>query len=106
MTRWASSSRSSYALRDDYTVFTATSGEEGLGILEREEIDLVIVDEWMPAMRGVEFLERADRDPAAPIRMLITGHDRSRVVIARDQRRPHLSLHREAVGDRRPAART
>src|SRR5688572_33111749 len=48
-----------YALRDDYTVFTATSGEEGLRILEREAVDLVLVDEWMPGMRGTEFLERA-----------------------------------------------
>ena len=62
-----------YALRDDYTVFTATSGEEGLGILEREDIDLVIVDEWMPAMRGAEFLERAVTVRPQAVRMLITG---------------------------------
>jgi two-component system response regulator HupR/HoxA len=62
-----------YALRDDYTVFTATSGEEGLGILEREGIDLVIVDEWMPGMRGAEFLERAVAVRPQAVRMLITG---------------------------------
>ncbi len=62
-----------YALRDDYTVFTATSGEEGLGILEREDIDLVIVDEWMPGMRGAEFLGRAVTVRPQAIRMLITG---------------------------------
>ena len=63
----------SYALQDDYTVFTATSGEEGLDILEREDIDLVIVDEWMPAMRGAEFLERAVVVRPQAVRMLITG---------------------------------
>jgi two-component system response regulator HupR/HoxA len=62
-----------FALRDDYTVFTATSGEEGLGILEREDIDLVIVDEWMPGMRGAEFLERAVAIRPQAVRMLITG---------------------------------
>ena len=62
-----------FALRDDYTVFTATSGEEGLGILEREEIDLVIVDEWMPGMRGAEFLGRAVTVRPQAVRMLITG---------------------------------
>ena len=46
-------------LDEDYRVFTALSGKDGLEILEREEIDLVIVDERMPGMRGVEFLERA-----------------------------------------------
>jgi len=60
-------------LRDDYTIYTATSGEEGLAVLEREEIDLVIVDEWMPAMRGAEFLERALEIRPQAIRMLITG---------------------------------
>jgi two-component system response regulator HupR/HoxA len=62
------------ALRDDYTVFTATSGKDGLSVLEREEIDLVIVDEWMPAMRGVEFLERSIAIRPRAIRMLITAH--------------------------------
>jgi len=60
-------------LRDDYTVYSATSGEEGLAVLAREEIDLVIVDEWMPAMRGAEFLERALAIRPQAIRMLITG---------------------------------
>jgi two-component system response regulator HupR/HoxA len=62
-----------YALRDDYTVFTATNGAEGLAILEREDIDLVLVDEWMPAMRGAEFLERAVVVKPQAVRMLITG---------------------------------
>jgi two-component system response regulator HupR/HoxA len=62
-----------FLLSDDYTVFTATSGKEGLEILEREEIDLVIVDEKMPGMRGVEFLERAVLIRPRAIRMLITA---------------------------------
>jgi two-component system response regulator HupR/HoxA len=62
-----------FLLRDDYGVFTALSGKEGLEILEREEVDLVIVDEKMPAMRGVEFLERAVAIRPRAIRMLITA---------------------------------
>jgi two-component system response regulator HupR/HoxA len=62
-----------FLLSDDYSVFTATSGKDGLEILEREEIDLVIVDEKMPAMRGVEFLERAVLIRPRAIRMLITA---------------------------------
>jgi response regulator RpfG family c-di-GMP phosphodiesterase len=61
-------------LGSDYRVFTAGSGAEGLEILEREEIALVIVDQVMPSMSGVEFLEKAiERNPRA-IRMLLTGY--------------------------------
>ena len=67
------SSRSSFTLGDDYTVFTASNGKQGLEILEREEIALVIVDEVMPrdARRRVPGARVAIRPQA--IRMLITG---------------------------------
>ncbi len=58
----------------EYRVFTATSGEEGLRILDREDIALIISDQAMPGMSGVEFLERAmERNPRA-IRMMLTGY--------------------------------
>ncbi|MDH3213636.1 MAG: sigma-54 dependent transcriptional regulator [Myxococcales bacterium] len=61
-------------LGDDYRLYTASSGEAGLGILDREEIALVIADQVMPTMSGVEFLEKAiERKPRA-IRMLLTGY--------------------------------
>jgi two-component system response regulator HupR/HoxA len=57
-----------------YRVFAAESGEEGLAILDREEIALIIADQVMPSMTGVEFLERAmERNPHA-IRMMLTGY--------------------------------
>jgi two-component system response regulator HupR/HoxA len=58
----------------DYRVFTASSGEEGLAVLEREKIALIITDQVLPSMSGVEFLERAiERQPDA-IRMMLTGY--------------------------------
>ncbi len=61
-------------LSEDYRVFTASSGEAGLEILEREEIALIIADQVMPGLTGVEFLERSiERRPQA-IRILLTGH--------------------------------
>jgi len=57
-----------------YRIFTATSGEEGLAILDREQIALVLSDQVMPGMSGVEFLEKViDRNPRA-IRMMLTGY--------------------------------
>jgi len=58
----------------DYRVHTATSGEVGLEILDREEIALIISDQVLPSMSGVEFLEKAiDRHPHA-IRMMLTAY--------------------------------
>ena len=58
----------------DYRIFTATTGAQGLEVLEREEIALVIADQVMPAMTGVEFLEKViERDPRT-IRMMLTGY--------------------------------
>jgi two-component system response regulator HupR/HoxA len=61
-------------LGSDYRVYTATSGEGGLDVLEREDVALIISDQVLPSMSGVEFLEKAiERSPQA-IRMMLTGH--------------------------------
>ncbi|MCR9093270.1 MAG: sigma-54 dependent transcriptional regulator [bacterium] len=59
----------------EYRVFTATSAEAGLEILDRgEDIALVISDQVMPGMSGVEFLEKViERNPRA-VRMMLTGY--------------------------------
>ncbi len=58
----------------EYRVFTASSAQQGLSILDREEIALVISDQVMPGMSGVEFFERViERNPRA-IRILLTGY--------------------------------
>ncbi len=63
-----------FTLGVEYEIFTATSGEAGLEILDREEIALVISDQVMPGMSGVEFLEKViERNPRA-IRMMLTGY--------------------------------
>lgn len=57
-----------------YRLFTAESGAQGLEIMERENIDLVISDMRMPEMNGAQFLEKArDRWPDT-IRILLTGY--------------------------------
>ncbi len=61
-------------LCDDYRVFTAKNAQEGLAIIERENIALVIADQVLPGMTGVEFLEKViERNPSA-IRMMLTGY--------------------------------
>ena len=40
---------------ENYTVFTAENGEDALGVMDREHIDLVVLDVMMPKMDGFEF---------------------------------------------------
>lgn len=44
-------------LSEHYTVTEADSGDTALGVLDREHVDLVIVDIMMPRVNGYEFTE-------------------------------------------------
>jgi two-component system response regulator HupR/HoxA len=57
-----------------YRVFTATSAAQGLEILGREDVALIIADQVMPNMTGVEFLERAIEIEPRAVRMMLTGY--------------------------------
>ncbi len=60
-------------LRKEYTVITALSGLEGIQILEKNTISLVITDQRMPDMSGVEFLQKTiDMSPDI-VRIILTG---------------------------------
>ncbi|MDH5598150.1 MAG: response regulator, partial [Cyclobacteriaceae bacterium] len=57
-----------------YTVHTALSGKEGLEILEKEKIDMVITDQKMPGMSGVEFLKKIIPSYPDQVRIILTGY--------------------------------
>ncbi len=60
------------ALRRDYNVFTALSGEDGMEILSKNDIHVVVTDQRMPHMTGVQFLQRIPGDQDN-IRIILTG---------------------------------
>jgi putative two-component system response regulator len=60
--------------RKDYNVFMAQGGEEGLEIMRNNKIDLIITDQRMPGMTGVEFLEKTIEEYPDTIRLIITGY--------------------------------
>ncbi len=69
------------AFRREYTVFTALSGEEGLTILrEHPDIALIITDQRMPAMTGVEFLRHLPPTDDS-VRMILTGFSDVQAII-------------------------
>ncbi|WP_413288894.1 response regulator [Bdellovibrio sp. HCB337] len=61
--------------RKHYTVLKATSGAEGLRVLdENPGVALIISDQRMPMMTGVEFLEKTQRSHPEALRILLTGY--------------------------------
>ena len=57
-----------FLLREEgYTVLTANSGPEALGLLNEEMPDLVILDVMMPGMDGLEVCRRIRRSTDLPI---------------------------------------
>lgn len=57
-----------------YTVFTASSGEEAEEVLSKQEVHIIISDQRMPKMTGIEFFESILDKYPEPIRMLLTGY--------------------------------
>ena len=60
--------------RIKYNVFTAISGEEAIKILSDTPINIIITDQRMPNMTGVEFLEKVIERFPDPVRILLTGY--------------------------------
>jgi len=61
-------------LAEIVTVHTTTSGEEGLEIVKKEAIQLVICDQRMPEMTGIDFLKELRRTHPDIIRIVLTGY--------------------------------
>jgi response regulator RpfG family c-di-GMP phosphodiesterase len=59
--------------REGYEILTAESVSEGLRILASRRVDLVLTDQKMPGMSGLEFLEQVAARHPEVARLLITG---------------------------------
>ncbi|MDD5249818.1 MAG: response regulator [Rhodocyclaceae bacterium] len=57
-----------------YRILTAESGAEGLEVLGREEVDLVVSDMRMPNMDGAKFLRQVRAGWPSVVRLLLTGY--------------------------------
>ncbi len=64
-----------------YEVYTAESAEEGRKLLQDKKFSIIITDQRMPAITGVQFLESIIKEFPDPIRILITGYSDLEVVI-------------------------
>jgi putative two-component system response regulator len=61
-------------LGDEYETFAAQSGQEGLEILKDEDVSLIITDQRMPGMSGVQVLEASQNIRPDAIKILLTGY--------------------------------
>jgi len=70
------------AFRRRYKVFIASSGAEGLNILNDEkDMHVIIADQRMPHSTGVEFFQVVRKAFPNPIRILLTGYTDAEAII-------------------------
>ena len=78
--------RSQEALRrtldEDFVVFTASSAQEGRDIMERESVQVILCDQRMPDMTGVEFLMQVRERWPDTVRIIISGYTETQDIIA------------------------
>ncbi len=67
--------------RDGYSLLSANDVRQGLDVLAREHVDLVITDFDLPGLDGVEFLRRLRRDHPNQRCIMLTPPDTPEAVI-------------------------
>ncbi len=67
--------------RRDYHIHTASSAVEGVSILQSTPIDLIITDQRMPKMTGVEFLKWCKIEYPDTLRIILTGFSDTDAII-------------------------
>lgn len=60
--------------REGYRILTAGGGQQGLELLAANEVDVIVSDQRMPNMTGVEFLRRAKVTHPETVRIVLSGY--------------------------------
>ena len=60
--------------RDDYTIIPASSGPEALKLMAEHSFGVIVTDQRMPGMVGVEFLEQAKVLQPNSVRIMLSGY--------------------------------
>ncbi|MFZ6645311.1 EAL domain-containing protein [Undibacterium sp. TJN25] len=60
--------------REGYQILLANSGSEGLQVLDSHKVDVIISDQRMPNMTGVEFLRAAKISHPDTVRIVLSGY--------------------------------
>ena len=68
-------------LRSDYTLFCARNADEARGVLREESIQIVMSDQRMPRLTGVDLLKEIKEHYPDTVRMIFTGYADLQVVV-------------------------
>lgn len=60
--------------REGYKIFRASSGKEGLELLKENSVGVIVSDQRMPEMTGVEFLSKVKLTHPDTIRIVLSGY--------------------------------
>jgi DNA-binding NtrC family response regulator len=60
--------------KEPYEIINACGGEDGLNLLRKTPVDVVVSDHQMPGMDGIEFLKRVRQGYPDTIRFMLTGN--------------------------------
>lgn len=63
-----------WLLQKDFEVHTASSAQDGLRVLAQHDFDVVVSDQRMPGVTGVEFLQAVRKASPRAMRILLTGY--------------------------------
>ncbi|MBP8902148.1 MAG: sigma-54-dependent Fis family transcriptional regulator, partial [Thiobacillaceae bacterium] len=69
-------------LEEDFEVFTASSAAEARTLMEGQSVQVVLTDQRMPEVSGVEFLKEVRRTWPDTVRIIISGYTDSEDIIA------------------------
>lgn len=70
-----------WLLQKDFEVFTASSGHDAIELVKRHDFDVVISDQRMPVMTGVELLREVKRLSPRSMRILLTGYSDLQAIV-------------------------
>ncbi len=60
--------------RDGYQILRASSGQQGLELLSQHDVGVIISDQRMPGMTGIEFLRMARKSYPDTVRIVLSGY--------------------------------
>jgi two-component system, NtrC family, response regulator HupR/HoxA len=69
-------------LDEDFTVFTASDADAARECMERSEVNVILCDQRMPGLTGVQFLKEVRERWPDTVRIVISGYTDSQDIIA------------------------
>ncbi|MBL8331417.1 MAG: sigma-54-dependent Fis family transcriptional regulator [Rubrivivax sp.] len=69
-------------LDEDFRILTASDAEAARALMERNAVDVILCDQRMPGLSGVDFLKESRERWPATVRIIISGYADSEDIIA------------------------